>query len=227
MSRSNRMFEIIQFLRGAAKPTTAQEQAEALEVVPRTIYRDIAALQAMRVPIEGEAGIGYVMRAGFDLPPLMFTTEEVEAIVVGLALLRRTGDVGLQTAADNVSDKIAEVLPDDRDSDLAGLPLYVSPWGARAPTRVDFRLLRRAIREETKLRIIYEDSDARRTRRVIRPLALLYYIEVVVLTAWCELRQAFRHFRVDRIVDCKVTGRRFSGEGDKLRALWREQHRLP
>ena len=97
--RSDRMFEIIQLLRGAAQPVTAHELAEALEVVPRTIYRDIAALQAMRVPIEGEAGIGYVMRAGFDLPPLMFTTEEVEAIVVGLALLRRTGDLGLQSAA--------------------------------------------------------------------------------------------------------------------------------
>ena len=101
MSRSNRMFEIIQLLRSAERPMTAHDLAEALEVVTRTIYRDIAALQAMKVPIEGEAGIGYVMRAGFDLPPLMFTTEEVEAIVVGLALLRRTGDIGLQAAARN------------------------------------------------------------------------------------------------------------------------------
>ena len=99
MSRSDRMFEIIQLLRRAERPVTAQALADALEVVPRTIYRDIAALQGMRVPIEGEAGIGYVMRRGFDLPPLMFTAEEVEAIVVGLALLRRTGDLGLQAAA--------------------------------------------------------------------------------------------------------------------------------
>jgi predicted DNA-binding transcriptional regulator YafY len=107
------------------------------------------------------------------------------------------------------------------------MPLYVSSWGAGAPARVDFRLLRRAIRDETKLRIAYEDIDARRTRRVIKPLGLLYYVEVVVLTAWCELRQAFRHFRVDRIVACKVTSQKFSGEGDRLRALWREQHKLP
>ncbi len=227
MSRSNRMFEIIQLLRAADEPMTSQKLAQALEVVPRTIYRDIAALQAMRVPIEGEAGIGYVMRAGFDLPPLMFTTEEVEAIVVGLALLQRTGDVGLQLAADGVTNKIAEVLPDERNRDLADWPLYVSPWGAGQPTRVDLRVLRGAIREEEKLRITYEDSESRRTRRVVKPLALLYYIEVVVLTAWCELRQAFRHFRADRIVDCKATGRRFAGEGDKLRAVWRERHRLP
>jgi predicted DNA-binding transcriptional regulator YafY len=227
VSRSNRMFEIIQLLRGAHKPVTAQGLAEALEVVPRTIYRDIAALQAMRVPIEGEAGIGYVMRAGFDLPPLMFTTEEVEAIVVGLALLRRTGDVGLQSAAGRVSDKIAQVLPSGQGGDLAGLPLYVSPWGAEVSTRVDLRILRGAIRAEEKLRIAYEDGNGRRTRRTVKPLGLFYYIEVVVLTAWCELRRDFRHFRADRIVECKVTGRRFAGEGDKLRVLWREQHRLP
>jgi predicted DNA-binding transcriptional regulator YafY len=227
VSRSDRMFEIIQLLRGADGPMTSQALAQALEGVPRTIYRDIAALQAMRVPIEGEAGIGYVMRAGFDLPPLMFTAEEVEAIVVGLALLRRTGDVGLLSAADTISAKIAEVLPGDRDRNLAGLPLYVSPWGAGSPMRVDLRILRRAIREEEKLRITYEDSGARRTRRIIKPIALLYYIEVVVLAAWCELRQALRHFRADRIVACKPTGRTFSGEGDKLRAIWREQHRLP
>jgi len=206
---------------------TSHELAQALEVVPRTIYRDIAALQAMRVPIEGEAGIGYVMRAGFDLPPLMFTTEEVEAIVVGLALPRRTGDLGLQSAADGVCSKIAEVLPDDRDRDLADWPLYVSGWGAGAPRRVDLRVPRGAIREEEKLRITYEDSESRRTRRVIKPLALLYYVEVVVLSAWCELRRALRHFRADRIVDCKATGQRFPGEGDKLRAIWREQHQLP
>jgi predicted DNA-binding transcriptional regulator YafY len=227
VSRSNRMFEIIQLLRGAAQPMTAQELAEALEVVPRTIYRDIAALQATRVPIEGEAGIGYVMRAGFDLPPLMFTTEEVEAIVVGLALLRRTGDLGLQSAAHRVSDKIAAVLPGEQGDDLADLPLYVSPWGAEVSRRVDLRMLRGAIRTEEKLRITYEDSDGQRTRRVVKPLGLLYYIEVVVLTAWCELRRDFRHFRADRMVDCKATGRRFAGEGDKLRLIWRKQHRLP
>ena len=192
MSRSDRMFEIIQLLRRAEKPTTAQALADALEVVPRTIYRDIAVLQGMRVPIEGEAGIGYVMRRGFDLPPLMFTAEEVEAIVVGLALLRRTGDLGLQAAAGRVSGKIAEVLP--RDRDLDDPPLYVSRWGSAPPEGVDLQMIRRAIREEEKLWIAYEDSAARRSERTVKPLAILYYIEVVVLTAWCEMRQRLPPF---------------------------------
>lgn len=181
----------------------------------------------MRVPIAGEAGIGYVMRAGFDLPPLMFTTEEVEAIVVGLALLRRTGDVGLQGAAETIGTKIAAVLPGGRDGDLRELPLYVSPWGAGAPRHVDLRILRRSIRAEEKLRITYEDREARRTRRTVRPIAIFYYVEVVVLVGWCELRRGLRHFRVDRIVDLKPTGKHFAGEGEALRALWRKQHRLP
>ena len=220
-------FEIIQLLRRAAKPVTAQALADTLEVVPRTVYRDIAALQAMRVPIEGEAGIGYVMRRGFDLPPLMFTAEEVEAIVVGLSLLRRTGDLGLQAAAGRVTAKIAEVLPEEGVVHLDDPPLYVSRAGPSPPQRVDLRLIRRAIREEAKLWIAYEDSEARRTERTVKPLAILYYIEVVVLTGWCELRQGFRHFRADRIADCRVTGERFAGEGDELRRLWREAHALP
>jgi predicted DNA-binding transcriptional regulator YafY len=226
MTRSTRLFEIIQLLRGASQPMTADGMAETLEVAPRTIYRDIAVLQAMRVPIEGEAGIGYIMRPGFDLPPLMFTAEEVEAIVVGLALLRRTGDAGLQTAADIVAAKIAEVLPEARNSELADPSLYVSSWGA-APAKVDLRVLRRAVREEERIRITYEDAAARRTQRIVRPIGLLYYIEVVALVAWCELRNGFRHFRVDRIGVCKPTGQRFAGEGDKLRTLWRKEHSLP
>jgi predicted DNA-binding transcriptional regulator YafY len=225
VSRSDRMFEIIQLLRRAAGPMTAQALAEALEVVPRTVYRDIAALQAMRVPIEGAAGIGYVMRRGFDLPPLMFTAEEVEAIVVGLSLLRRTGDLGLQAAAEKVSAKIAEVLPSERDLDDP--PLYVSRWGPAPPEQVDLRLIRRAIREEATLWIAYEDGEGRRSERTVKPLAVLYYIEVVVLTAWCELRGDFRHFRADRIRACRSTGARFTGEGEALRRRWREAHALP
>src|SRR5215470_19763004 len=132
MGRSNRMFEVIQVLRAARKPLTAQEIAERLEVNKRTIYRDIAALQAMRIPIEGEAGVGYVMRRGFDLPPLMFDADEVEAIVVGLALLRRTGDAGLQMAAESVAAKIADVLPIEAGQAMRRNALTVSGWGTAA-----------------------------------------------------------------------------------------------
>src|SRR5580704_9423170 len=112
MRRADRLFEIIQYLRSAARPVTAAGLAETLEVTVRTIYRDIAALQARRVPIEGAPGIGYVLRRGYDLPPLMFTLEEVEAIVVAARLLRRTGDLGLQDAAASVLSKIGVVLPE-------------------------------------------------------------------------------------------------------------------
>jgi predicted DNA-binding transcriptional regulator YafY len=221
MGRSNRMFEVIQVLRGARKPLTAQDLAERLEVNKRTIYRDISALQTMRIPIEGEAGIGYIMRRGFDLPPLMFDADEVEAIVVGLALLRRTGDHGLQMAAASVGTKIAEVLPRETGNSLDTRTLHVSTWGASLPG-IDMKAVRQAIREERKLRLGYLDAGNLPTQRVVRPIALVYYVEVAVLAAWCELRDDFRHFRVDRIASLKMLAERFSGQGNGLRALWEQ-----
>ena len=223
MSRSSRMFEIIHLLRAADGPLTAEAMAGTLEVTKRTVYRDIAALQAMRVPIDGEAGVGYVMRPGFDLPPLMFTAEEVEAIVVGLALLGRTGDGGLVAAAERAGHKISEVLPGDMGRDLNAWPLYASTWTAIAQSRVDPGLLRSAIRSQEKLLLTYEDGVGKRTDRIVKPLAILYYIEAAVLAAWCELRQDFRHFRIDRILAYTATGERFQGEGEKLRSSWRVQ----
>jgi predicted DNA-binding transcriptional regulator YafY len=227
MARFDRLFEIVQLLRTARRPMTAEKLAKTLEVTPRTIYRDVATLQGMRIPIAGEAGVGYVMRPGFDLPPLMFTGEEMEAIVVGLALLRRTGDTGLQTAARTVADKIGEVLPVGKRRENQPPPLYVSGWGPNPPAGLDLKRLRSAIRDEEKLKISYAGGTARRGHRTIRPLALLYYIESIVLAAWCERRRDFRHFRADRILSCKPTGRYFRGEGDELRARWQRQHRLP
>jgi predicted DNA-binding transcriptional regulator YafY len=225
MGRSNRMFEVIQVLRSARKPLTAQAIAERLEVNKRTIYRDIAALQAMRIPIEGEAGIGYVMRRGFDLPPLMFDADEIEAIVVGLALLQRTGDPGLQSAAAGVGAKIALVLPRETGGSIDSRALQVSSWGAAAPG-IDMKALRRAIREERKLKLGYLDTANQPTQRIVKPIAIVYYVEVAVLAAWCELRGDFRHFRVDRIASQKTLAERFTGEGIALRLRW-EQARPP
>jgi predicted DNA-binding transcriptional regulator YafY len=206
---------------------TAGKLADSLEVTPRTIYRDVAALQSMRIPIAGEAGVGYIMRPGFDLPPLMFTGEEIEAIVVGLSLLRRTGDTGLQATARTVADKIAEVLPRDRHARNRRPSLFVSGWGPNPPAGLDLKRLRRAVREEEKLRISYAGGSGHRGSRTVRPIALLYYTESVVLAAWCERRRDFRHFRADRIVSCRPTGRHFAGEGETLRARWQRQHQLP
>ena len=220
MRRSTRLFEIIQMLRTATRPVTAGTLASALEVSERTIYRDIAALQAMRTPIEGEAGIGYVMRRGYDLPPLNFDREELEALQVGLAMLARTGDTALQQAAARVCAKI-DALSTGSDW------LQVAPWGAplddAALGCVPKSLLRDAVREERKLRLTYRDSDDLETVRTVRPLAVIYHLDVVLLAAWCELRAAFLHFRVDRIWGCELMDAHFTGEGAVLRRLWQEQ----
>ncbi|MEM6463569.1 MAG: YafY family protein [Pseudomonadota bacterium] len=224
MTRSTRFFEIIQMLRQAQAPVTAQQIAERLEVTKRTIYRDIASLQASRLPIEGEAGVGYVMRSGYDLPPLMFDADELEAIVVGLALLGRTGDRGLQDAAERAACKISDVVPGDAGHSV---PHHVSSWNRIPPALVTAETLRQFIREEAELHIEYLDLYDARTSRTIRPLVLIYYIDVVVLVAWCALRRDFRHFRVDRIEKCETTGRWFSGVGESLRRTWESQGLAP
>lgn len=215
--RAGRMFEIIQLLRGAKHPLTAAQMADALEVTKRTIYRDIATLQARRVPIEGEAGIGYVMRAGFDLPPVNFDVEEAEAITVGLSMIARTGDKGLERAARRAAQKLSEAT---RLSET----VYASNWGPDVPESVDMSLLRDAIRAERKLDLSYEDVNGAQTRRTIRPVAVIYYSDAIVLAAWCELRNDFRHFRPDRFLSIDVLAQDFAGKGDALRRAWAETH---
>ena len=213
MRRTSRLFEIIQLLRNQSRPITAEQIAAILEVSKRTVYRDIASLQAMRTPIEGEAGVGYIMRSGYDLPPLNFDTEELEAIVVGLSLLSRTGDSGLNKAAIRVCDKIDELREN-------GHNLHVSNWGAVTPENIDMSALRLAIRQQKKLDICYIDEKQQQSQRIILPIAMVYYIEVIVLAAWCELREDFRHFRVDRISHCVTTEANFNECGNKLREKW-------
>jgi predicted DNA-binding transcriptional regulator YafY len=217
--RSSRLFEIIQVLRQARAPMPAHAIVSTLEVNKRTIYRDIATLQSMRIPIEGEAGVGYVMRPGFDLPPLMFTPDEIEAIIVGLSLLGRTGDSGLQAAASGVTRKLADVLP-SRQRCLDELPLHVSQWSAIPPAGVKHHTIREAIRDERKLRLDYRDCQDRETTRTIYTIALVYYIDSVVLAGWCELRGDYRHFRIDRIIACCKTDALFRGDGQRLRSEW-------
>lgn len=200
-------------MRSQTKPITAEKLGEILEVSTRTVYRDIAALQAMRTPIEGEAGIGYVMRSGYDLPPLNFEVEEIEAIVVGLSLLRRTGDSGLLKAAARVSAKIDKISNSTES-------LHVSSWGADAPLKADMSMLRQVIRDEQKILIHYCDKFNSSTRRTVLPISIVYYVEVIVLVAWCELRNDFRCFRADRISVCKPLDKYFKSCGHQLRIHW-------
>jgi predicted DNA-binding transcriptional regulator YafY len=225
MRRADRLFDIIQYLRTASGPVTAAALAAEFEVAARTIYRDIAALQARRIPIEGEPGLGYVLRRGFDLPPLMFTTEEIEAIAVGTRMLRRTGDAGLQEAAESVLSKLAVVVPEALRASLAAPPVYVSPQGAPPPPVADLTAIRAAIRAERKLRIGYADEKGQRTERTVWPIAVAYGIEATLVSAWCELRNDFRHFRADRIASMAVLEERLPVSGRSLMARWLETQR--
>jgi predicted DNA-binding transcriptional regulator YafY len=220
MRRSDRLFDIIQALRVAKRPVTAAALAKDLEVTVRTVYRDIATLQARRVPIEGAAGIGYVLRRGYDLPPLMFTEDEVDAIAIGARHVRRLRDTGLRAAADNVLAKIAAIMP---QRDVISSPFYVSDGDAETPAGIDLADVRRAIRETRKLTINYQDGSGRRSERTIWPIAMVYYVDVTVIAAWCELRRDYRHFRVERIVHSALTDATFPTEGGRLAEGWLAQ----
>ncbi len=207
MRRADRLFDIIQTLRAAPRPLTAAALADKLEVTVRTIYRDVAALQASRVPIEGAPGIGYVLRRGFDLPPLMFTSDEIDAIAVG-------------APAESVLAKVTAVLPETVRGYLAEPPFYVSEGSAPPPTGVDPAEVRGAIHEARKMAIDYSDDKGRRTHRTIWPIAMAYYVDVSLIGAWCELRQDFRSFRVDRILGSRLLDEHFSPEHGRLAAAW-------
>jgi len=220
MPRSDRLFDIIQALRSRKKPMTAAALAEELEVTPRTVYRDIATLQARRVPIEGAAGVGYVLRKGFDLPPLMFTIDEVEAIAVGARMLKRVKDPALQHAADSVLAKVSVVVPEGLRPHIADAHVYVSPGMAADAEGADLAEIRAAIRDSRKLFIGYADGQGRRTNRIVWPIAMAYYVDATLVGAWCELRSDYRNFRIERIQSSKVLRERFDQQGGKLFREW-------
>lgn len=219
MPRTDRLFELIQILRAAKAPLTGAEIAQRLEVSLRTVYRDIAALQAMRTPIEGAPGIGYVLRRGYDLPPLNLDIEEAEAVTVGLSMIARTGDAGLRRAADRVARKLSDVAP-------ATGNLRSSAWGAPAPVEADLSDIRAAVRDARKLSIRYRNAEGAESERIIWPLAVVYFTEAVVVAAWCEWRQAIRHFRPDRMLGCRVLEAHFGAEAGRLRDLWQAEFRM-
>ena len=220
MQKPIRMLDLIAILRAARGALTAAEIAERLGAPVRTVYRDVAALQAMGVPIDGAAGLGYILRPGFYLPPLNFTSEETEAITVALALPRRTGDRGLSAAADSVAAKVAAVQP----RPVATASLAASPWHELPAAAVDATLLRQAVREQSAVTITYCDEFGNNTERLILPLFLIYYVEITLIAAYCELRQDFRHFRLDRVLSARFERTRFTDRAARLRQTWRERH---
>lgn len=206
MRRADRLFQIVQHLRGG-RLVTARQLAGWLEVSERTIYRDVADLIGSGVPIEGEAGVGYVMRAGFDLPPLMFTHDEVVALVAGARMVRAWGGAEMARAAEEAIVKIEAVLPEGERTRARSIEIHARHGPEISDeTRAMLDRLDRAVEERKRLRLDYTDAEGKRTDRPVRPLGLWFWGKVWTLVAWCELRDDFRMFRVDRIADLSVDG---------------------
>lgn len=221
MRRADRLFELIQVLRRASGPMTADAIAAELETGRRTIYRDIAALVAQRVPIRGEAGVGYVLDRGFDLPPLMLTTDEVEAVTLGAQWVIAHADADLARAALGVLAKVAAIVPDEMraliDDPAVGT---APPRDAQPASGLDFGRLREWSRRGRKIAIDYQDAAGAPTRRVVWPFLVGYVATVRVVIAWCELRANFRIFRTDRIAGIDFLDTSYPEHAVVLRRRW-------
>lgn len=203
MRRADRLFQVVQLLRGG-RVVTAAALAEELEVSLRTVYRDVADLIASGVPIEGEAGVGYCMRRGFDLPPLMFDQEELRALVLGARMVQAWGDDALARSARSVLSKVEVVLPDRLRPRLEDAQMFV-PMRISPAIRANVEVFRRGIDSQTRVSFSYVDAEERASVREVRPLCLVFWGTVWTASAWCELRQDFRTFRVDRMRELDLT----------------------
>jgi predicted DNA-binding transcriptional regulator YafY len=228
VSRAARLLDLLQALRRRRHPVTAATLASELGVSERTIYRDIATLQGEGAAIEGEAGLGYVLRPGFMLPPLMFGDDEIEALVLGLRwVAQQRADKPLGAAAADVLAKVTAVLPAELRDKAEITGLIAAPSGRLPATTIDLSAVRRIIRAECKLRISYADVEGRSTERTIWPIALAFYDNARIVAAWCETRQDFRHFRTDRIVRAEPTEERYPRRRRVLLAEWRQREGIP
>lgn len=226
MPRSDRLLELIQFLRTRRRPVGGAQLADEFGVSLRTIYRDIQTLIAKGAPIEGEAGVGYVLRPGFTLPPLMFSRDEIEAMVLGSQMVARSADVTLTRAARNALAKITAVLPAGSGDDASAPGVLAGPIKS-AVESVDLAPIRSAIRMERKIWITYSDEAGAQTKRRIWPFLLTFCATVRLLAAWCELREGYRQFRTDRIVAFAETGETYPRRRHALVREWREIEGLP
>lgn len=214
MRRADRLFQIVQHMRGG-RLVTAQKLSDWLEVSERTIYRDIADLQSTGVPIDGEAGVGYILRQGFDLPPLMFTRDEIVALVAGARMVKAWGGASMARAAVEALIKIESVLPDSEKARIARTEIHAPGTTMSDSDRERLDALEHAVENRDGLKIAYTDLEGAATGRNIRPLGLWFWGKVWTLVAWCELRNDFRVFRLDRITEMSLTGDRFKPESGK------------
>ena len=226
MSRAERLLALMQLLRRHRRPVSGADLAESLSISLRTLYRDIASLQAQGATIDGAPGLGYVLRPGFVLPPLMFTAEEIEALVLGSRWVADRADHRLGEAASQALAKIASVLPPELRHELDTSSLIIGPGGVATASDADRIALRNAMRAERKVAITYRDQEGRETQRTIWPFALGFFDRVEVVVAWCELRESIRHFRADRIVALEASAARYPQRRTALLAQWRANQAL-
>lgn len=212
MRRAERLFRLVAELR-ARGVSRAEDVAAHFEISVRTVYRDIAHLQASGLPIEGEAGVGYILRPGFDLPAMTFTFEQLDALATGLSFVEAAGDVALSEAAAEVRAKLQAALPDPEKRRLEDAPMFASRRDGRAAPSA--KVVRRAIRECRVVRLIYRDQDGEQSERRVRPLAIWAFTDGWLFAGWCELRGDFRAFRLDRIMTLEDTGESFTSEPDQ------------
>jgi predicted DNA-binding transcriptional regulator YafY len=222
MRRADRLFEIIQILRRVRQPVSAQAIADELEVSKRSVYRDIATLTAQRVPIRGEAGVGYVLEEGFDMPPLMLTAEEIDAAVLGALWVSTRAEPELARAAENLIAKIEAITPGPLRRHIAAAAMSVRPVSPASEDKVDAAMLRQAILEGRKVSLGYRDGDGKESKRVVWPVLLGYRDEGRILAAWCELRQGFRYFRTDRMTFAEALDQRYPESCGSLKDRWRK-----
>ena len=227
MSRAQRLLDLIQILRRHRQPVAGGALADELGISLRTLYRDIATLQSQGASIDGEPGVGYILRPGFMLPPLMFSEDEIEALVLGSRWVGERGDTRLGAAARNALAKIAAVLPGDLRENLDATALLVAPAEPVAAGDSELAAIRQAIRAERKIAIAYSDANALPTQRTIWPFAIGYFERTRVVAAWCELRQDFRAFRTDRITALTATETRYPRRRQVLLKEWRAKEGIP
>jgi len=220
LSRAARLLDLLQAFRRYKRPVSGATLAAELGVSLRTIYRDIDALKAQGAAIDGEAGVGFVLKPGFMLPPLMFSEDEIEALVLGSRWVAGQADQPLGAAALNALAKIAAVLPDDLKAGLDESTLLIVPRERLTAGESELPLIRDAIRGNRKLTISYADVNGAASRRTIWPIALAFFDRARMIVAWCELRNDFRHFRADRIVSLTLEPMRYPQRRATLMKQW-------
>ena len=214
MQKAERLFQLVVLLR-RSRTTTARVLAGELGVSERTIYRDIQSLVLSGVPVEGEAGVGYILRRDFDLPPLMFTSEEAQALLLGARMVQAWGDPSLERAARGVLDKVRAVSSRPLLGELDSQTMLVPDFHIDPAVREKLGTIRRGIEEQRKMHFQYTRADGNRAARTVCPLGLFYWGNTWSFAAWCELRQGFRNFRIDRVGEMAVLPETFTGEPGK------------